>query len=50
MVKDFVSYRARIVGEAGGVDVGQKVADEFNPKRLPKGVYIVNGQKVMVGK
>ena len=29
---------------------GQKVADEFNPKRLPKGVYIVNGQKVMVGK
>ena len=29
---------------------GLKVADEFNPKRLPKGVYIVNGQKVVVKK
>lgn len=25
---------------------GRKVADEFNPQRLPKGIYIVGGQKV----
>lgn len=25
---------------------GRKVADEFNPKRLPKGIYIVGGKKV----
>ena len=29
---------------------GRKVADEFNPKRLPAGVYIVNGNKVVVKK
>ena len=29
---------------------GHKVADEFNPKRLPQGVYIVNGKKVVVKK
>ncbi len=29
---------------------GRKVADEFNPKRLPKGVYIVDGQKRVVNK
>ena len=29
---------------------GLKVADEFNPKRLPAGVYIVEGRKVAVKK
>ena len=29
---------------------GRKVADEFNPKRLPAGVYIVDGKKVVVKK
>ena len=29
---------------------GLKVADEFNPKRLPKGVYIVGGKKVVVNR
>jgi hypothetical protein len=29
---------------------GRKVADAFNPKRLPAGVYIVNGKKMVVNK
>lgn len=29
-------------------DIGRKVADVFNPKKLSKGLYIVNGKKIAV--